>query len=49
MAEPSGPRAGFWQRFGAALIDGILLGIVGAVIQVLIHSVGGLIVATVVT
>lgn len=25
---PSGPRAGFWKRFAAALIDGILLGIV---------------------
>ncbi len=25
---PSGPRAGFWRRFGAAFIDGILLGIV---------------------
>ncbi|MFN2594832.1 MAG: RDD family protein [Actinomycetota bacterium] len=27
---PSGPRAGFWRRFGAALIDGILLGVVNA-------------------
>jgi uncharacterized RDD family membrane protein YckC len=25
----SGPRAGFWQRFGAALLDGIMLGAVG--------------------
>ena len=25
---PSGPRAGFWQRFAAALIDGLLLTIV---------------------
>jgi uncharacterized RDD family membrane protein YckC len=25
---PSGPRAGFWRRFGAYLIDGILLGVV---------------------
>lgn len=24
---PSGPRAGFWRRFGAALIDSIILGI----------------------
>ena len=23
---PSGPRAGFWRRFGATLIDGIILG-----------------------
>jgi len=28
-AKPSGPRAGFWIRFGAALIDGIPLGIIG--------------------
>ena len=25
---PSGPRAGFWRRFAAALLDGILLGVV---------------------
>ncbi len=24
---PSGPRAGFWRRFAAALLDGIILGI----------------------
>lgn len=28
----SGPRAGFWRRFGAAIIDGILLGIVTSII-----------------
>lgn len=28
MKGPSGPRAGFWRRFGAAIIDGILLSIV---------------------
>ncbi|MEA2478034.1 MAG: hypothetical protein QOC87_2233 [Actinomycetota bacterium] len=27
---PSGPRAGFWKRFVAAIIDGVLLGIVNA-------------------
>jgi uncharacterized RDD family membrane protein YckC len=26
--KPSGPRAGFWIRFGAALIDGIPLGLI---------------------
>lgn len=31
---PSGPRAGFWIRFGAAFIDGILL----AVVQTLISA-----------
>ena len=25
---PSGPRAGFWRRFAASLLDGILLGVV---------------------
>ncbi|MDQ3877228.1 MAG: RDD family protein [Actinomycetota bacterium] len=30
---PSGPRAGFWRRFGAAFIDGILLGIVNFAIS----------------
>jgi uncharacterized RDD family membrane protein YckC len=25
---PRGPRAGFWRRFAAALLDGILLGVV---------------------
>ena len=43
MAEPSGPRAGFWQRFGAALIDGVLIGIIGAIIEAIFRSVGGLI------
>jgi uncharacterized RDD family membrane protein YckC len=25
---PSGPRAGFWSRFGGAFLDGLLLGVV---------------------
>jgi uncharacterized RDD family membrane protein YckC len=29
---PSGPRAGFWRRFGAAFIDGIILGIVSGIL-----------------
>ena len=29
---PSGPRAGFWRRFAAAFVDGILLGIVSGVL-----------------
>jgi uncharacterized RDD family membrane protein YckC len=37
---PSGPRSGFWRRFAAALLDGILLGIVQAIIGVLIDSPG---------
>ena len=38
---PSGPRAGFFVRLGAALIDGILLAIVGGVINVIIGRTGG--------
>jgi uncharacterized RDD family membrane protein YckC len=30
---PSGPRAGFWIRLAAALIDGIVLGIVGTLLR----------------
>ena len=28
MPSPSGPRAGFWRRFAAALLDGIIVGII---------------------
>ena len=30
---PSGPRAGFWRRFAGAFIDGILVGIVDAILR----------------
>jgi uncharacterized RDD family membrane protein YckC len=36
---PSGPRAGFWRRFAAAFIDGIILGIVNFILG-RIFSVG---------
>ena len=39
---PSGPRAGFWRRFAAALIDGIILGIVQAILGALLDSAGAL-------
>jgi uncharacterized RDD family membrane protein YckC len=29
---PSGPRAGFWRRFVASLVDGILLGVITGVL-----------------
>ena len=32
----SGPRAGFWRRFGGALLDGILVGIVGAILAAIV-------------
>jgi uncharacterized RDD family membrane protein YckC len=38
---PSGPRAGFGQRFLAALIDGVLLGIFGFVLREATSQAGG--------
>ena len=35
---PSGPRAGFWRRFGAVLIDGIILGVVYGVFYAILGS-----------
>ena len=32
----SGPRAGFWQRFAGLIIDGILLGIVDAILRAIL-------------
>ena len=44
MAQPSGPRASFLQRLGAALIDGILISIVALVLEAGIgRSVGSLV------
>jgi uncharacterized RDD family membrane protein YckC len=37
---PSGPRAGFWRRFAAVLIDGILLGIVIAILTAALKTTG---------
>jgi len=34
-------RAGFWRRFGAAFIDGILLSIVSGILQAIIGRAGG--------
>jgi len=43
MAEPSGPRASFLQRLGAALIDAILVAIVVTLLEaVLGRGLGGL-------
>ncbi len=43
MAEPSGPRASFFRRLGAALIDAILVGIVVTLLEgVLGRGLGGL-------
>jgi uncharacterized RDD family membrane protein YckC len=37
---PSGPRAGFWQRFAAALIDGIIVGLTTEILIALLKGVG---------
>jgi uncharacterized RDD family membrane protein YckC len=39
--KPSGPRAGFWIRFVAALIDGIGLGVIGTVLGLAIGATAG--------
>jgi uncharacterized RDD family membrane protein YckC len=36
----SGPRAGFWRRFGAAIIDGILLGVITGILYALLKGGG---------
>ena len=36
----SGPRAGFWRRFGASLIDGILIGVVFFILVAALKAVG---------
>ena len=40
---PSGPRAGFWQRFAAAVMDSILVGIVYGVLYALLKTPGEII------
>jgi uncharacterized RDD family membrane protein YckC len=42
-------RAGFWRRFAASLIDGILLGIVSTILQAIIGKGGGYGLGTLVT
>ena len=44
MASPSGPRASFGRRFVAAHVDGILLGIVSTIVQLILgRSFGGIV------
>ncbi|MBV8066059.1 MAG: RDD family protein [Actinobacteria bacterium] len=35
-----GPRAGFWRRFAAALIDAIIVGIASGILEAILHGVG---------
>jgi uncharacterized RDD family membrane protein YckC len=36
----SGPRAGFWRRFGGAIIDGVILGVIGLILQLALKGAG---------
>jgi uncharacterized RDD family membrane protein YckC len=36
----TGPRAGFWIRFGAAFLDGIILGIVDVILRAVLKGAG---------
>ncbi len=37
---PSGPRAGFWRRFAALLIDGLLVGIITGILYAVFKGAG---------
>jgi len=39
-SQTSSARAGFWTRFGASFVDGILLGIVSIPLQLGLHGAG---------
>ncbi|WP_037498653.1 RDD family protein [Solirubrobacter soli] len=39
---PSGPRAGFWQRFGAAFLDGLILLVPTVILRVIFKDSVGL-------
>jgi uncharacterized RDD family membrane protein YckC len=38
---PSGPRAGFFIRFGAVIVDAILLGVIGLVVDLIVGQTAG--------
>ncbi|MGI8903345.1 MAG: RDD family protein [Solirubrobacteraceae bacterium] len=38
QTAPSGPRAGFWPRFGEYIIDSILLGVVNLVVDLVLKG-----------
>jgi uncharacterized RDD family membrane protein YckC len=43
QSGPSGPRAGFWRRFAAAFVDGVLLAVVGLVFELALGRAGSLV------
>jgi uncharacterized RDD family membrane protein YckC len=38
--DASGPRAGFWRRFAAAFLDGIVLGVIAGILEAALKGVG---------
>jgi uncharacterized RDD family membrane protein YckC len=38
--DASGPRAGFWRRFGGAIVDAIILTIIAVVLRVALKGAG---------
>jgi uncharacterized RDD family membrane protein YckC len=42
MGGPSGPRAGFWQRFGAAFLDGLILLIPSIILRIVFKDNAGI-------
>jgi uncharacterized RDD family membrane protein YckC len=38
---PSGPRAGFWQRFGALILDGLILAVPSIIVVIAIGNGAG--------
>jgi uncharacterized RDD family membrane protein YckC len=40
--KATGPRAGFWQRFGAWILDAIILDVVGFALRIGLKTVGAL-------
>lgn len=39
----SGPRAGFWSRFGAAFVDGLIIGLINLILVTAFKATGDLI------
>jgi uncharacterized RDD family membrane protein YckC len=39
--DASGPRAGFWRRFAATFIDGIILLVIDVVLRLILKGAGG--------
>jgi uncharacterized RDD family membrane protein YckC len=42
FGKASGPRAGFWRRFGAWFVDGLIVGVVDLILRLLIGEVGAI-------